>query len=198
MPKQCKAAGLTPVDPPKGPRPSQASRYGYLGGKQRSTELASGAIAMGARSYLPTIGRFLQVDPVNGGSANPYDYVGQDPLDASDLTGNCIWGNAICQLAARVNTPNAPAGQSTLANPIKQASHASGGPNPYGNSGKPTPGGTCKKRRGCGEPMPKPMKHCLEWGSAGAAGGAIAGGLLGAAGGAVAGCVGAVNQDVFG
>jgi hypothetical protein len=42
---------------------------------------------MGARSYLPTIGRFLQTDPVDGGSANPYDYVDQDPINRLDLAG---------------------------------------------------------------------------------------------------------------
>lgn len=45
---------------------------------------------MGARSYVPSIGRFLSVDPVFGGSANPYDYANQDPINQLDLTGN--WG----------------------------------------------------------------------------------------------------------
>jgi RHS repeat-associated protein len=72
---------------PRGP--SQASRYGYLGSKQRSAELPSGVIAMGARSYIPSLGRFLQVDPVDGGSANPYDYANQDPFNQFDLDGLC-------------------------------------------------------------------------------------------------------------
>ncbi len=42
---------------------------------------------MGQRVYLPALGRFLQVDPIVGGSANPYDYVNQDPVNASDPTG---------------------------------------------------------------------------------------------------------------
>lgn len=71
--------------------PSPASRYGYLGSKQRSAELPSGVIAMGARSYIPTLGRFLQVDPVNGGSANPYDYANQDPANQMDLDGRCAF-----------------------------------------------------------------------------------------------------------
>jgi hypothetical protein len=45
---------------------------------------------MGARSYIPSLGRFLQVDPVDGGSANPYDYVNQDPLDLDGrIRGAC-------------------------------------------------------------------------------------------------------------
>ena len=42
---------------------------------------------MGQRVYMPALGRFLQVDPVVGGSANPYDYVNQDPVNSSDPTG---------------------------------------------------------------------------------------------------------------
>lgn len=66
-----------------------AGRFGWLGGKQRRTELASGVIQMGARSYIPSLGRFLTPDPVLGGSANPYDYANQDPINGFDLDGNC-------------------------------------------------------------------------------------------------------------
>jgi hypothetical protein len=44
---------------------------------------------MGQRVYQPQIGRFLQTDPVEGGSANAYDYTSQDPVNSSDLDGTC-------------------------------------------------------------------------------------------------------------
>ena len=43
---------------------------------------------MGARVYLPALGRFAQLDPKVGGSANGYDYVNQDPINNSDPSGN--------------------------------------------------------------------------------------------------------------
>lgn len=45
---------------------------------------------MGARVYIPELGRFLQVDPVEGGTANNYVYV-TDPVNERDLDGKWIW-----------------------------------------------------------------------------------------------------------
>ncbi len=66
---------------------SSAGRFAWLGGKSRRTELSSGVIQMGARSYIPELGRFLTPDPIPGGSANAYDYADQDPLNNLDLGG---------------------------------------------------------------------------------------------------------------
>ncbi|WP_323447380.1 DNRLRE domain-containing protein [Streptomyces yaizuensis] len=70
------------------PRAGQdATRYGWLGGKQRSSETLSGLTLMGVRLYHAATGRFLSVDPVYGGGANAYEYVNGDPLNRYDLDG---------------------------------------------------------------------------------------------------------------
>lgn len=74
------------------PRTSSPPKYSWLGGMQLSTELPSGIIAMGARSYIPRIGRFLQPDPVEGGSANAYAYTFGDPVNTADPSGEYTVG----------------------------------------------------------------------------------------------------------
>jgi RHS repeat-associated protein len=71
--------------------PTQAAtqRYGWLGAKQRPADNPAGIILMGVRLYNPTTGRFLQVDPVPGGSATRYDYTDQDPINRYDVDGRC-------------------------------------------------------------------------------------------------------------
>jgi hypothetical protein len=46
---------------------------------------------MGVRLYNPTTGRFLSVDPIAGGNANPYEYCSGDPVNCVDLDGRWGW-----------------------------------------------------------------------------------------------------------
>jgi RHS repeat-associated protein len=87
--------------------------FSWLGAHNRHS--AAGILNMGARSYAPGIGRFLQIDPVLDGSANDYDYVNQDPVNETDLPGtgglngvctkeNKIFNRRLCEAAGgRVN-----------------------------------------------------------------------------------------------
>jgi RHS repeat-associated protein len=69
------------------PRTATPPKYSWLGASERATTLPTGVIAMGVRSYVPQIGRFLQTDPVPGGSANSYSYTSGDPVSESDPSG---------------------------------------------------------------------------------------------------------------
>lgn len=64
---------------------------GWLGSYgKRSPVTPGGYVHMGARVYNPVSGRFLQVDPIEGGSANAYDYAAQSPFVYHDLDGRFL------------------------------------------------------------------------------------------------------------
>jgi RHS repeat-associated protein len=73
---------------------SSGTSLGWHGTHQRLTD--RDLIHMGARPYAPSLGRFLAVDPIEGGCANDYVYVYGDPINSTDLTGkasNSATGN---------------------------------------------------------------------------------------------------------
>jgi RHS repeat-associated protein len=81
-------SSLTRVDEfgvPKAALPAGA-KYAFHGSKQREALTSGGMVAMGVRLYQPQLGRFMQVDPVLGGTASPYEYP-SDPQNDADLTG---------------------------------------------------------------------------------------------------------------
>jgi hypothetical protein len=43
--------------------------------------------------YDPNLGRFLQMDAIEGGSCNDYDYVCGDPINGMDIGGTEAWWN---------------------------------------------------------------------------------------------------------
>lgn len=70
----------SPDAPPRKATRSPTSSYEHAS--------ALSIVQMGARPYSPLLGRFLSVDPADGGS--DYDYVHADPINETDLTGQCV------------------------------------------------------------------------------------------------------------
>ena len=73
---------------------SGTGELGYLGKYSKLVPTGTGfqpIIDMGARPYHIQLGRFLNVDPIEGGCANDYAYVHGDPINQMDLSGKSWW-----------------------------------------------------------------------------------------------------------
>ena len=60
---------------------------------------------MGARVYLPTLGRFAQIDPIEGGTENAYAYP-TDPVNDMDVSGEWAFLIPIIIHAVRIAAPH--------------------------------------------------------------------------------------------
>jgi RHS repeat-associated protein len=75
-----------PLDTP----PANKTVHRFTGRWDKQYDTTSSLVLMGARPYDPNLGRFLEVDPVDGGSLNNYDYADQDPINGYDLSGDVV------------------------------------------------------------------------------------------------------------
>jgi RHS repeat-associated protein len=67
--------------------PADTTTERWTGQWDKKLDTTTQLVEMGVRPYDPALGRFLAVDPVEGGSLNKYDYAGQEPISGYDLDG---------------------------------------------------------------------------------------------------------------
>jgi RHS repeat-associated protein len=98
-----KLSGPLTYDPygtPEQTPPANSNVERWTGRWHKRLDTSANLIAMGARPYDPALGRFMSVDPIDGGSLNNYEYAAADPINGFDLSGE--WGCGWCRKAGRI------------------------------------------------------------------------------------------------
>ncbi|HEU6446659.1 MAG TPA: DNRLRE domain-containing protein [Gaiellaceae bacterium] len=90
---------------------SVTSPWRFLGGLGVYWDVQIRLYKIGTRYYDADLGRFVQADPVPGGSANAYDYADQNPINNVDIDGrisrpcfSCIAGGIARAIGGQVRT----------------------------------------------------------------------------------------------
>lgn len=84
--------------------------FGQLGYQSGWTDSVTGKVNMGSRWYNPAAGQFMNKDtasvsPVpDEAAANPFAYVGDNPMIGTDADGHCSWWDVACAAKAVVKT----------------------------------------------------------------------------------------------
>jgi len=95
--------------------PADKTSHRYTGRWDKQYDSTTSLILMGARPYDPALGRFLAIDPIDGGSLNNYDYAGQDPINGYDLDGLAFIHDSTSSGARKMSPQSAAALQGAMA-----------------------------------------------------------------------------------
>jgi len=201
------AYSYDPFGAPLQTPPSDSYLERWTGRWDKRLDTMDSLIQMGARPYDPSIGRFLSVDPVEGGSANIYDYANQEPINGYDLDGTFYDSDAgvrRCDSACRADRRRAARRiarwteqyNERIARLIRLRNHRHRWWQIHWGAGLAALGRAVSAIGALANRIGASIRNCVQALPIGAAIGALAGGAGSLIGGAIA-CIGAIDFSQF-